>query len=140
MRIKPESLNSQLSRKLESLYFVFGAEFLLIEQSLGAILSSAKKTGFDEKASFEIDGNFDWGLITAEIANTSLFSPKRIIECKLKTGKIGVKGSKALTTLASNIPSDILLVISTGKLDMAQQKANGLKPLSNLVASYNIGK
>lgn len=43
MRIKPESLNSQLSNKLESLYFVFGAEFLLIEQSLDAILSSAKK-------------------------------------------------------------------------------------------------
>ncbi|MDC0407770.1 DNA polymerase III subunit delta [Candidatus Thioglobus sp.] len=129
MRIKPESLNSQLSNKLESLYFVFGAEFLLIEQSLDAILSSAKKAGFDEKASFEIDGNFDWGLITAEIANTSLFSPKRIIECKLKTGKIGVKGSKALTSLASNIPSDILLVISTGKLDMAQQKSKWFKTL-----------
>ena len=129
MRIKPESLNSQLSNKLESLYFVFGAEFLLIEQSLEAILSSAKKTGFDEKAGFEIDGNFDWGLITAEIANTSLFSPKRIIECKLKTGKIGVKGSKALTTLASNIPSDILLVVSTGKLDMAQQKSKWFKTL-----------
>ena len=83
MRIKPESLNSQLSNKLESLYFVFGAEFLLIEQSLDAILSSAKKAGFDEKASFEIDGNFDWGLITAEIANTSLFSPVNSKQVKL---------------------------------------------------------
>jgi DNA polymerase III subunit delta len=129
MRIKPEALNSQLTNKLESLYFVFGAESLLIEQSLESILSIAKQSGFDEKTSFEIDGNFDWGLITAEIANTSLFSPRRIIECQLKTGKIGVKGSKALSALANNIPSDILLLISTGKLDLAQQKSKWFKTL-----------
>jgi DNA polymerase III, delta subunit len=87
MRIKPESLNAQLTNKLESLYFVFGAEFLLIEQSLGEINSAAKQAGFDEKIRFEIDGNFDWGLITAEIANISLFSPKRIIECKAQNRK-----------------------------------------------------
>ncbi len=129
MRIKPEALNSQLANKLESLYFVFGAEPLLIDQSLAEILSAAKQAGFDEKTSFEIDGNFDWGIITAEIANISLFSPKRIIECRLKTGKIGVKGSKALSTLSGNIPSDILLVISTGKLDLAQQKSKWFKTL-----------
>ena len=129
MRIKPEALNLSLANKLESLYFVFGAESLLIDQSLSAILSAAKQAGFDEKTSFDIDGNFDWGLITAEIANISLFSPRRIIECRLKTGKIGVKGSKALTTLAGNIPSDILLIISTGKLDLAQQKSKWFKTL-----------
>jgi DNA polymerase-3 subunit delta len=129
MRIKPESLNAQLTNKLESLYFVFGAEFLLIEQSLSEINSTAKQAGFNEKIRFEIDGHFDWELITAEIANVSLFSPKRIIECKLKTGKIGIKGSKALTALASNIPSDILLIVSTGKLDMAQQKSKWFKTL-----------
>lgn len=129
MRIKPESLNTQLAKQLEPLYFVFGAEFLLIEQSLNDINMAAKQAGFDEKTSFEIDGNFDWGLITAEIANTSLFSPKRIIECRLKTGKIGVKGSKALATLASNLPSDILLIISTAKLDLAQQKSKWFKTL-----------
>ncbi|CAC9580713.1 DNA polymerase III delta subunit (EC 2.7.7.7) [uncultured Gammaproteobacteria bacterium] len=129
MKIRPESLNSQLANQLESLYFVFGAEFLLIEQSLNNINTAAKKFGFDEKASFEVDGNFDWSIITAEIANTSLFSPKRIIECRLKTGKIGVKGSKALSSLAANIPNDILLIISTGKLDMAQQKSKWFKTL-----------
>ncbi len=129
MRIKPETLNSQLANKLELLYFVFGAEALLVQQSLDKILSTARQKGFSEKISFEINAKFDWGLITAEIANTSLFSPKRIIECKLTTGKIGIKGSKALSTLAGNIPADILLVISTAKLDLAQQKSKWFKTL-----------
>ncbi len=129
MRIKPETLNSQLSNKLESLYCVFGAEPLLIQQSLDEIVATARRAGFDEKTTFDIDGNFDWGLVTAEISNTSLFSPKRIIQCKLKTGKIGVKGSKALSELASHLPQDILLIITTDKLDLAQQKSKWFKTL-----------
>ncbi len=141
MKIRPEALNSQLSNKLESLYFVFGAEILLIEQSLGAINSAAKRAGFDEKITFDIDGNFDWGNVTAELSTISLFSPKRIIECRLKTGKIGVKGSKALSEIAASVPDDILLVISTGKLDMAQQKSKWFKTLEqfgNVVQHWEV--
>jgi DNA polymerase-3 subunit delta len=141
VRIKPETLNNQLTKGLDSLYFVFGAEFLLIEQSLNQINAAAKKAGFDEKISFEIDGRFDWGIITAEIANISLLSPRRIIQCRLKSGKIGLKGSKALTALAMGIPSDILLIISTEKLDMAQQKSKWFKTLeqrANVIQHWEV--
>jgi len=129
MKIKPEQLDSQLANKLESIYFVFGAEILLIEQSLSQINKFAKQAGFDEKTSFEIDGNFNWDQIYAEISTPSLFCPKRIIECRLKTGKIGVKGSKALNDIIKTLPNDILLIISTGKLDLAQQKSKWFKAL-----------
>ncbi|CAC9433679.1 DNA polymerase III delta subunit (EC 2.7.7.7) [uncultured Gammaproteobacteria bacterium] len=129
MRIKPEQLSNTLVNQFDSLYFVFGPELLLVEQSLKYIRDTAKAQGFDERVSFEIDGNFDWGEITAEISAASLFSPKRIIECRLKTGKIGIKGSKALSKIAANLPSDILLIISTGKLDFAQQKSKWFKTL-----------
>ncbi|MDC9715429.1 MAG: DNA polymerase III subunit delta, partial [Gammaproteobacteria bacterium] len=129
MRIKPEQLSNTLANRFDSLYFVFGPELLLVEQSLGHIRNTAKAQGFDERVSFEIDGNFDWGEITAELSAASLFSPKRIIECRLKTGKIGAKGSKALSEIAINLPSDILLIIATGKLDFAQQKSKWFKTL-----------
>ena len=129
MKIKPEQLSSTLANQLDSLYFVFGPELLLVEQSLTQIKTTAKEQGFDDKVSFEVDGNFQWDQIVAEISAVSLFSPKRIIECRLKTGKIGVKGSKALTEIASSLPSDILLIISTGKLDMNQQKSKWFKTL-----------
>jgi len=129
MKIKPEQLNNTLANQLNPLYFVFGPELLLVEQSLTQIRGVAKNQGFDEKISFEVDGNFDWNQIIAEMSTISLFSPKRIIECRLKTGKIGVKGSKALSEIAASIPNDILLIISAGKLDMAQQKSKWFKTL-----------
>lgn len=141
MRIKPEQLKNALTKQLDSLYFVFGSELLLLEQSLTHIRECAKIQGFDERVSFEVDGNFDWGIIVAELSAVSLFSPKRIIECRLKTGKIGVKGSKALSTIAANMPSNILFIVSTGKLEFAQQKSKWFKTLEtngNIVQVWEV--
>ena len=129
MNIKPEQLQNHLSNQPASLYFAFGSEILLVEQSLTTIKDAAKKLGFDERFRFDIDGNFSWDAIFNLISSPSLFADKRIIECRLTTGKIGVKGSKALSELTENLPDDIMLIISSGKLDMAQQKSKWFKAL-----------
>jgi len=46
MNIKPERLQKSLSEQLTSIYFVFGAEILLVEQSLSLIKATAKENGF----------------------------------------------------------------------------------------------
>ena len=129
MNIKPEQLQNHLSNQPASLYFAFGSEILLFEQSLTTIKDAAKKLGFNERFRFDIDGNFSWDAIFHLISSPSLFADKRIIECRLTTGKIGVKGSKALSELTENLPDDIMLIISSGKLDMAQQKSKWFKAL-----------
>ena len=132
MNIKPEQLQNNLSSQLASIYFVFGAEILLVEQSLSLIKESAKANGYSERFRFDIDGNFSWDSIFSLISSPSLFAERRIIECRLTTGKIGVKGSIALTEIAESLPDDILLVISSGKLDMAQQKSKWFKALEGI--------
>ena len=129
MNIKPEQLHSSVSNQLTSIYFAFGAEILLVEQSLSTIKAAARKNGFSERFRFDIDGNFSWDSIISLISSQSLFAEKRIIECRLTSGKIGVKGSKALTELVETLPADILLIISSGKLEMAQQKSKWFKAL-----------
>ena len=129
MNIKPEQLQNSLSNKLASTYFAFGAEILLVEQSLSMIKGIARENGFKERFRFDIDGNFSWDSIISLISSPSLFAEKRIIECRLTTGKIGVKGSKALTEILETLPDDILLIISSGKLEMAQQKSKWFKTL-----------
>ncbi len=129
MKLKPEQLDTTLIKQLSALYCVFGAELLLVEQSLTKIRAAAKTQGFDDKVSFEVDGGFDWDKIIAEISAGSLFSPKRIIECRFTTGKIGVKGAKALTQIASSLPGGVILIIIAGKLDISQQKSKWFKTL-----------
>ena len=91
MNIKPEQLQNHLANQPTSLYFAFGAEILLVEQSLTTIKNNAKERGFNERFRFDIDGNFAWDTIFNLISSPSLFADKRIIECRLTTGKIGVK-------------------------------------------------
>ena len=129
MNIKPEQLQNSLSNQLASTYFAFGAEILLVEQSLSMIKGIARENGFKERFRFDIDGNFSWDSIISLISSPSLFAEKRIIECRFTTGKIGVKGSKALTEILETLPDDILLIISSGKLEMAQQKSKWFKTL-----------
>ena len=129
MNIKPEQLQNSLSNQLASTYFAFGAEILLVEQSLSMIKGIARENGFKERFRFDIDGNFSWDSIISLISSPSLFAEKRIIECRLTTGQIGVKGSKALTEILETLPDDILLIISSGKLEMAQQKSKWFKTL-----------
>jgi|GEM_PF-77818 DNA polymerase-3 subunit delta len=129
MKIKPEQLSKHLNEELSSIYLAFGPEILLVEQSLSSIKSASIERGFTDRVRFDIDGNFNWDKIFSEISSTSLFAPQRVIECHLSTGKIGVKGSKALCEITENLPNDILLIISAGKLDMAQQKSKWFKLL-----------
>ena len=129
MNIKPEQLQNSLSNQLASTYFAFGAEILLVEQSLSMIKGIARENGFKERFRFDIDGNFSWDSIISLISSPSLFAEKRIIECRLTTGKIGIKGSKALTEILKTLPEDILLIISSGKLEMAQKKSKWFKTL-----------
>ena len=129
MNIKPEQIQNSLSNQLASIYFAFGAEILLVEQSLSMIKGIARENGFKERFRFDIDGNFSWDSIISLISSPSLFAEKRIIECRLTTGKIGIKGSKALTEILETLPDDILLIISSGKLEMAQQKSKWFKTL-----------
>ena len=140
MNIKPEQLQNSLSNQLASTYFAFGAEILLVEQSLSMIKGIARENGFNERFRFDIDGNFSWDSIISLISSPSLFAEKRIIECRLTTGKIGVKGSKALTEILETLPDDILLIISSGKLEMAQQKSKWFKTLDKRESSFSTGK
>ena len=129
MNIKPEQLHSSVSNQMASTYFAFGAEILLVEQSLSTIKAAARENGFTERFRFDIDGNFSWDSMISLISSPSLFAEKRIIECRLTSGKIGVRGSKALTEIVGALPEDILLIISSGKLEMVQQKSKWFKAL-----------
>ena len=78
MKIKPDQLSKYLSNDLESLYFVFGPEILLVEQSLALIKEAAKENSFSDRVRFDIDGQFSWDTIFSEI-EAHYFSQKSVL-------------------------------------------------------------
>ena len=87
----------------------------------------ARENGFNERFRFDIDGNFSWDSIISLISSPSLFAEKRIIECRLTTGKIGLKAQKHSLKLLETLPDDILLIISSGNWRWLSKKVSGLK-------------
>ncbi len=129
MRVKAPVLDAHLKADLQNLYLVFGAEILLIEQSLSQITTQAKNQGFLEKATFEVDGNFDWTQVYQALSAGSLFSPKQLIHLRLTTGKIGIKGAKALSEILPKLGADVVLMLSSQSLDASAQKSKWFKTI-----------
>jgi len=76
----------------------------------------AREHGFDERTViFPVDDQ-DWAQFREAADSLSLFAERRIIELRLPTGKPGRTGSEVLKQYCEHPPEDVLLIISSGKL------------------------
>ena len=123
MQISSEQLIAQLKRKLAPIYFISGDEPLLAQECVDAIRHAAQEAGFNERNVFTVESGFDWSGLYAETRAGSLFAQRRMIELRLPTGKPGEEGGKTLVELCSDPSPDILLLVTTGKLDKAARAA-----------------
>ena len=123
MQISSEQLIAQLKRKLAPIYFISGDEPLLAQECVDAIRHAAQEAGFNERNVFTVESGFDWSGLYAETRAGSLFAQRRMIELRLPTGKPGEEGGKTLVELCSDPSPDILLLVTTGKLDKSARAA-----------------
>lgn len=130
MKIRAESLATDLSRNLRSCYLISGDEPLLTDEAADLIRQSAREQGFAERQLFHAD-KIDWDDFLSESQAMSLFAEKRVMELRIPTSKPGDKGSKALVQFCESIPEDILLLVITGKLDRSQQRSKWVTTLEN---------
>ncbi len=132
MKLKPEQLQQSLnqSQVLSPLYFISGDETLLTQESCDAIRATARSQGFLERELFHLDtANASWDDILQEANSLSLFSDKKIIEVRCRSNKLGDKGSKAIQAYLETPNPDNILLISTPKLEAAQNKSKWLKTI-----------
>lgn len=130
MRIQTKDLRQHLKRGLANCYFVFGDEPLQHTESIDAIRFEAKKQGFTERAVFQITPSFEWASLLSSVNTPSLFSEKRLIECRLGEGKIGKGIADTLAKLAT-LPASksILFLFSAPKLDTKIQQSKRFSQL-----------
>ncbi len=138
MRLHPDKLQQQLTKKLEPVYLITGDEPLLVQEAADAIRSQARACGYTDREIFNAEARFDWQQILTEAQSLSLFSDKKILELRIPTGKPGREGSAFFQAYCDNINADNLLLIILPKLDKATQNTKWFKTLDRYGAIVQI--
>ncbi len=131
MKIQANQLSSRLKSGLAPCYLVSGDEHLLLDEALDQIRTAAKAQGFTARDLYVATTGFDWSQLADAGANLSLFAERRIVELRLPTGKPGRVGSKAIVDFLERAADDLVLIVSTPKLDRSNQNAKWVKALSS---------
>ncbi len=117
MKIDSSRLSAHLEGSLKSLYVVHGDAPLLQIESCDAIRESARKSGFAEREVLTAEQGFDWQDLVDASRSLSLFSPKKLIDFRIPSGKVGVEGAKVLQSYCEDLQPDVITLISFPKLD-----------------------
>jgi len=132
MKLKINDLTEQLRKKLKPLFLLTGDEPFQLIESANLIRQTIQSQGYLQREIIEVTPKFNWDDLTLQLASPSLFAEKRLIELRLKSAKIGVKGSAAFLHYCENIPRDVILMISMPRCDAAQQKSKWFKALEQI--------
>jgi len=116
MKIKPEQLAADLTKGLKPLYCISGDEMLLVQENADTIREACRKQGIAEREVHDIDKSFKWDDLLLSSNSMSLFSDKKLIECRFTSSKIGDGGSKGVQSLLENLNEDNIYLFIFPKL------------------------
>ena len=137
MKLKPEALTGHLNQTLLALYYVSGDEPLLIQEAIANIAQTAQQQHFSERYSFIADANFDSDALQNLTHSGSLFGDRKRIEIKIP-GKMPSELAEWITSLCERPLEDVIVIISSGKLDAASQKTAWYKAIDDIGAHIAI--
>lgn len=101
MELRPEQLAGQSNQPLQPVYLIAGPETLRVLEAADAVRARARAEGIGEREVFDADGrDFDWNQLDASFNAPSLFSPRRLVEVRLPSGKPGKDGAEVITASA----------------------------------------
>jgi len=132
MRLKPDQLNAALQKSLAPVYFLSGDEPLQLGEMADAIRKTARAAGYNSREIFSVDSTFSWNQLALSADSLSIFSDKKIIECRIPSSTVGTEGAKALTAYCQRLPDDTVLLISIGKLASATLKSRWLESIDKV--------
>lgn len=132
MRIFVKELSKHIDGGLKPLYYLFGAETLLVEEALDQIRQSAREQGFTERIRYTLEPGFDWQQMLASGQTMSLFSERKIIELRMPTGKPGDAGANALMAYVDSMSGeDTMLLLVSGAIEKRTQNTKWFKKIES---------
>jgi DNA polymerase-3 subunit delta len=122
MPIRADQLAAKLQSGLAPVYLVGGDEPLLLQECCDQIRDAAKTQGFIEREILTVERGFDWSELQ-QAAAPSLFASQKIIDLRIRTGKPGREGAKALGEWAEAPDPNMILLISCEQWDAGSRKS-----------------
>ena len=110
-------------KELKKLYLISGDEPLLVQEARDAIFIAAKQIGFSEKETVYVDSGFQVDTLTSLLYNASLFGDKKIIDLRNPAAKFDATLTACLQYYLEGTITDRVLIITTEKLTLTQQKS-----------------
>ncbi len=119
MKISAEELPRRLAKGLEPLYVLYGEAALLAIEAADAIRAAARAGGYEERTVLTVEPGFKWAELRNSAHSLSLFSPRKLIELRIPSGKPGVEGAQALQDYCVQPGADTVTLVTLPKLDRA---------------------
>jgi len=131
-KLNADKLDTALNKNLAPVYMVSGDETLLVSEAVAAIRKTARHQGFDQHEIHHVETNFNWDNLLMGVNALSLFAERKILEVRIRNGKPGDAGGKALTQYCQKLPEDTLLIIVMPKLDRRVESSKWHKAVSSV--------
>ena len=131
-KLVPEKISSSLSKQLKPVYLISGDETLLVNEASSEIRKHARKQGYSQHEVHHVEGSFNWDNLLMSANTMSLFAEKKIIEVRIKNGKPGDAGGKALKAYCAQVPDDTLLVLVLPKIDKRSENTAWHKAVASV--------
>ncbi|MGA2654622.1 MAG: DNA polymerase III subunit delta [Gammaproteobacteria bacterium] len=132
MKINSDQLPQQLN-KAHPGFWLASDEIFLQQLSADLIRNYAKQSGFSERIVFQIDAQFNWGVVEEALNTLSLFSDKQFIEIRFLQDKFSDTDRKALQACIDKLSPDILLLILSHKIEAQTQKAKWFEEITKKI-------
>jgi len=129
LKLYPDKLTAHLAQKTAPIYLLHGDEPLQIMELSDQLRSHAREQGFGERQVFYASEDTDWAGFREAVDSLSLFAERRLIEVRLPTGKPGRTGGEQLKSYSQNPAPDVLLLITSTKLDRGGKSSAWFKAI-----------
>lgn len=118
------------TRRLDPFYLVAGSDELLKLESADTIRAFARANGFEDREVLEMSGTSDWSMLADAAASIGMFSPQKLIEVRLPSGRPGIKGAEAIQAFVERPYEGVVTVFTMPRPDWQGEKAAWWKALS----------
>ena len=131
MNIKPENLEKELQRRSLPLYWLSGDEPLLMQESADLIRKHFHHQDYLERLVFNVEPGFNWDEFRFACNNLSLLADRKVLDLRFSSNKPDTNARTALLAAVENPAEDIVILVSSPRLEAATLKTKWFKTLES---------